>query len=376
MEKSSKSNLTKTSKSLRTTKTSTSSKTRKSKSVIVNQQEMPEIVNNSFKFEHTNNLTDIEKSSLRRYTEGEDYLINKLLRLEKKDFKDFYNIMNQQEVYDISKKINYINDMVNIIDNIMQSKASVANDDLIVYRGTKTNRDIPYLGVNTGYISTSKSINAIEKNSFRFLGEDCCIYVYTIKKGVPYLDLSEISFFGKQHEHNQEEILLPRGLKTKLVSTNENSEIHGKKYKTYNVTIELNKQDKYNYQPINNSKIIYEFKLISGIINNVFQLRALLSELYEDDYYNYSDDENEVIKNIIVSNNKKFGDENYDFYEKIDELIENFLTKPFKKTLNDYNKYLIKMINSFDKKNVLKNGDKERLQNIQSYVDNIITSNV
>lgn len=93
--------------------------------------------------------------------------------------------MNELEVEDREQKLKEMIDFINIIDNIMISKATVAKEDLVVYRGTVNKKEEqPYLGMNKGYISTSKSINAIEKNSYRFLNEaeGCCVYIYTIKR--------------------------------------------------------------------------------------------------------------------------------------------------------------------------------------------------
>ena len=152
-------------------------------------------------FDYITNLTDNELTSLRKYTEGSDFLINKILRIEN-NYKDLYETMNALEISDKYKEIQMRMEQINIIDNIMMSKATVTNNDLIVYRGTVNKRDDePYLGMNKGYISTSKSINPIEKNSFRFLNEKhhCCVYIYTIKKGVPYITPTEKKNETKSH---------------------------------------------------------------------------------------------------------------------------------------------------------------------------------
>jgi len=315
-------------------------------------------------FDYITNLTDNEINTLRKYTEGSDFLINKILRIEN-NYKDLYETMNALEVSDKYKEIQMRIEQINIIDNIMTSKATIANNDLIVYRGTVNKRDDEaYLGINKGYISTSKSINPIEKNSFRLLNErqNCCVYIYTIKKGVPYINLSTISHFGEEHKENQEEILLPRGLKTTLSSIDEKINIHGIPYKTYNVIIELNNQDEYDIEPIKKSPTIIQLIEIFEIIDNLLDISGFFYNLVKNKIYNI--DERNTMNDIYDID---------DFNEIVEEFIDKFLilTKHLNNLLNDYKQYMNNLIEKFMELEFLKDDDKLGLKKLQGELENM-----
>jgi hypothetical protein len=276
--------------------------------------------------------------------------------------------MDNQEIYDIDDKINKLNELVkniNTIDNIMSNKSPVTNEDIIVYRGTKNHaNDEPYLGINKAYISTSKSLNAIEKNTWRFLRHDCCLYKITIKKGVPYINLSKISYFGEQHRENQEEILLPRGLKTSLESVSE-TDIQGDIYKTYNVIIELNNKDKYSVEPVQNLTPMIEMYKIFEMVRILFDIASYMNSITKNP--DLTTENREKIVSIL-------GEHDFDFYTVNMETIDDLLIQKysFSITLVDYNNYLKDIIKSMiaNKVFTVENNDKMVgfINKLQQYV--------
>jgi hypothetical protein len=319
-------------------------------------------------FYYTNDLSDIERTTLRKYTETEDLFINKILRIEK-TYKDLYDTMNDENNYlnDKKQKIEETIEKIKIIDNIMTSKAPIVNDDLIVYRGTVNKKDDePYLGINKGYISTSKSLNALAKNSYRFLDErnKCCIYIYRIKKGVPYINLSNISYFGEENQSNQEEILLPRGLKTTLESSSL-TEIYGEPYKTYNVTIELNNQEKYDIESIENSPIINKMFEVFDLLQKIVDTGLLVSTFLFDlaGSKNYSEEE---IDEII--NTRDTDDFNEVFEKTIDDIL--LLKVSFGNLINDYRNYVNDLFEEFAKLEFLKDEDKSEIKILKEEIKN------
>jgi len=317
-------------------------------------------------FDYNNDLTDIEIKTLRKYTERDDLFINKILRIEK-TYKDLYDTMINEGVDDKDKKIEETIEQIKIIDNIMTSKAHIVNDDIIVYRGTVNKKeDDPYLGINKGYISTSKTLNALAKNSYRFLNErnKCCLYIYTIKKGVPYINLSKISYFGQEHESDQEEILLPRGLKTTLESTSL-TEIYGEPYKTYNVTIELNNQEKYDIEPMEKSPIVIKMFEVFDLLQKFEQTGGLVYSFLFDlaGSKKYSEDEIEEIMNT-----RDTDDFNEVYEETIDDIL--LLKVPFGDLIHDYRNYVNELFEEFAKLEFLKNEDKIEMNKIQEEINN------
>jgi hypothetical protein len=317
-------------------------------------------------FEYIQNLDSQEIDILRKYTERHD-LYSVLLRSDK-NYKSLYDEMDNQEIYDIDDKINKLNELVkniNTIDNIMSNKSPVTNEDIIVYRGTKNHaNDEPYLGINKAYISTSKSLNAIEKNTWRFLRHDCCLYKITIKKGVPYINLSKISYFGEQHRENQEEILLPRGLKTSLESVSE-TDIQGDIYKTYNVIIELNNQDKYSVEPVQNLTPMIEMYKIFEMVRILFDIASYMNSITKNP--DLTTENREKIVSIL-------GEHDFDFYTVNMETIDDLLIQKysFSITLVDYNNYLKDIIKSMiaNKVFTVENNDKMVgfINKLQQYV--------
>jgi hypothetical protein len=316
-------------------------------------------------FDYINNLTDIETTTLRKYTETEDLFINKILRIEE-TYKDLYDTMNDEQIDDKNKKIEETIKKIKIIDNIMRSKAPLVNDDLIVYRGTINKKeDEPYLGINKGYISTSKSLNALAKNSYRFLNEinKCCLYIYTIKKGVPYINLSKISYFGEENESNQEEILLPRGLKTTLESSSL-TEIYGEPYKTYNVTIELNNQEKYDIEPIEKSPIVIKMFEVFDLLQKIGETGGLVYTFlfHLAGSKKYSEDE---IDEII--NTRDTDDFNEVFEETIYDIL--LLKEPFGDLIHYYRNYVNELFEEFAKLEFLKDEDKTKIKNLKEEIN-------
>lgn len=330
-------------------------------------------------FEYISNLDNQETDILRKYTERHDLYplfmrsnknYNPLYNQSNKNYKPLYDQMNELEIYDIEGKIDKLNELVrniNIIDNIMTNKAPIVKQDIIVYRGTKnTQEDAPYLGVNEAYISTSKTLDALSKNTWRFLEDDCCIYKITIKTGVPYINLSKISYFGEQHTDNQEEILLPRGLKTTLESVSETYiKAEGATYKTYNVVIELNNQDKYSVEPIEQSPQIQEVFTIFQKVKILFDIAVYMNQMSNNT--ELTTENREKFESIIGEASGAF-----DFYNVNTETIDDILIQkyPYTVTIKDYNNYLKDLLKDLFLSKVISKDDKNLL-NITSLMNQL-----
>lgn len=173
--------------------------------------------------------------SLYDYTVKSDFYINGLLRdglqfFEKEDTRE--NMMEDG----FRDPVDLINHTIQQIHDIDGSFTKTAKEGMILYRGTKTLRATPYLGKNQGYISTSKSTRYFETpegERFISLKNKCCLYVYELAEGVPYIDLQDVSEFP-----DQEEVLLPRGLTATLIEDTKTS-IGKTPVKTYRVRLEL-----------------------------------------------------------------------------------------------------------------------------------------
>lgn len=114
-----------------------------------------------------------------------------------------------------AERIRVKNHIVNI-DNAFRTSAPRYNDTIVTFRGTK--RPFKYLN-NIGdmqetptYTSTSRSFDIAMKFSEitekGFIDDACCLYIYLISPGIPYIDFLA-NRLGIQYEI---EILLPRNL--------------------------------------------------------------------------------------------------------------------------------------------------------------------
>jgi hypothetical protein len=168
------------------------------------------------------------------YTVKSDFYINGLLREGLSFFEKEDTIENMHED-GFSSQTHLINKTQRQIDEIDASFDKRSTEGMILYRGTKTHRATPYLGKNTGYISTSKSTDYFatrDGERFISLKNKCCLYVYELAAGIPYIDLQNISHFAEQ-----DEVLLPRGLTATLME--ETTTLVGETdVKTYRVRLE------------------------------------------------------------------------------------------------------------------------------------------
>jgi hypothetical protein len=178
--------------------------------------------------------TSLKEDALKAYTVKSDFYINGLLRDGLRFFEKEETRENMIED-GFSDPVALLHHTIQQIRDIDSSFVKRSKEGMILYRGTKTLRKTPYLGKNAGYISTSKSTNYFEtRDGERFISlkNKCCLYIYELAAGIPYIDLQNISHFK-----DQEEVLLPRGLTATLIEETKTT-IGKTPMKTYIVRLE------------------------------------------------------------------------------------------------------------------------------------------
>lgn len=166
---------------------------------------------------HDNNIFGIVDRKyilhLTDYTFKWDARVNYYLRSGKSDADfaiDPTHLQHYKEYASTPEEgIKKIKDKIQIFDEIFSKHAEISPKPIIVYRGTKNAvTDAPFDGYNAGYISTStrKSV-AIEFSTAT--QNHCCIYMFTIMPGVPFISMVRNSLIPDEYE-----LLLPRGLTT------------------------------------------------------------------------------------------------------------------------------------------------------------------
>jgi len=123
-------------------------------------------------------------------------------------------------------------------------------DLVTVFRGTKNKQsDAPYTGVQSGFISTTANEDILEMgDTFISLSDKCCVYVYTVEAGIPYISMNKLS-----HYSEEDEILFPRG----LIVTVDDTEITEDGFKKYLCTIHMPEDIQERY-PLKEKCIIYD----------------------------------------------------------------------------------------------------------------------
>jgi hypothetical protein len=242
---------------------------------------------------------------------------------------------------------------IKLIDNIFSNtNCPKITEKTILYRGT----DKLYPGINKGYTSCSKSIEALfdmkfVKGDIGILSNDCCINVLIVDQNVPYLDLENNSDRWKY----QQEVLLPRGLNIEILeeSTTKYKEID---FKVYIMNVTINNNEKIYTIPELPKDESIDMEIMKFIIDNQRMEIVKLS-------------------NMIT--------EWIDEKEDIDDLIEYIydLEKKWYFTQDEYSSICKKILNTLKKSipammesNIIRDECKSKLQPVLDKVDEILST--
>ena len=135
---------------------------------------------------------------------------------------DLSKVTHREDIKKIELALNMIlrnfsKNIIKIIDNIdkafTSTNSTVFAKKTVLYRAT----DLNYQSENMkSFISTSKTLETLlkmgtidGKEAFFNKNTKCCLNVYIVDAGIPYLDLE----FNQEYWEYQKEVLLPRGLK-------------------------------------------------------------------------------------------------------------------------------------------------------------------
>ncbi len=170
------------------------------------------------------NIIEEKINSLNEY-QNKSTVINDFLRDELSNYceKNIRDDSEEDFIEDMENDIEYVVDCIKELDELfMDSKVPIFDDQTVLFRGT----DKYYSDeMSKAYISTTKTIDHLfymMENGDEFVSNkaQCCLNVLIIDKKhkIPYLDL-EVTPSENSHSKwgYQQEVLLPRGLKTDLL---------------------------------------------------------------------------------------------------------------------------------------------------------------
>ena len=291
------------------------------------------------------------------YYQNNSSLINGFLRKGYQFFSEFKKttITNSLSKNNYDTAINELINKVNSIDKLFTKKKSPkTTQNTILYRGT----DNMYDGINKGYTSCSKSIEAIFEMNFlkgdTILSENCCINVLIVDENIPYLDLENNNDRWKY----QEEVLLPRGLNSEII---EESIINYNSvdFKVYVIRVMLNNNGNvYNIPQLPKDDTV-DIEKINFILNEQ-QLEIL-----------------NLFKMFIDT--EEWTDEKEDIYDILDYIYE--LKKKGTFTKEDYSKISKKILNALNsaipemiESSIVREECKQYLQPVHDKVKKILST--
>lgn len=240
-------------------------------------------------------LTKAQKTAINYYQEGSS-MVNGFLR---KGYQ-FLSEFKKTTIINDVKANNYNNAIKTLIKNIIlidkaftKENCPKTTQNTILYRGS----DKLYNGLNKGYTSCSKSIEALFEMNFlkgdTILSGNCCINVLIVDQNIPFLDLENNNDRWKY----QQEVLLPRGLSVEVL---EESMINYNSvdFKVYVMRVMLNNNETvYNLPELPNDDRV-DMKIINFIINEQrFEIIKLLNMFIDNEEWT---DEKEDINDLIL----------------------------------------------------------------------------
>jgi len=180
--------------------------------LLLSNIELFEKIHKNFKF---NNIevyfSELISKALFNYSYQWDGTINRYLLEGESTFNSDWFKQNYRRFG--KKKIEAIENVKSKIRDIdecfMNYAPRIEKNNFIVYRGMKTDyKDymVMYETIEVlNYISTSTEQNVAY--NFSNPNYDCCLYEFTVEKGIPYINMVSTTKYG-----NESEILLPRNL--------------------------------------------------------------------------------------------------------------------------------------------------------------------
>ena len=152
------------------------------------------------------------------------------------------------------------------IDSAFLNAAPRTKEEMIVWRGKKgdyydvshsIHRGSPSKrNIDTGYISTSKDIETALKfinddkkdKSYKKTKKHCCLYRMHIMKGIPYIDMTNLSKYKKY----ESEILLPRNLTITTIENDDESKKISEELgvKVIDIKVEKSTENKFDKTPV------------------------------------------------------------------------------------------------------------------------------
>ena len=249
---------------------------------------------NLVKINYLSKLIKSEKAAVNYYQDNST-LINGFLRKGYSFLSEFNKttIINDLGKSNFKTAIKELINKINAIDHAFsKTNCPKTTQNTILYRGSNA----LYAGINKGFISSSKSIEAIFDMNFvkgdKILSDSCCLNVLVVDKNIPYLDLEN----NNEKWSYQKEVLLPRGL---IVEVVEESTFQYNKtdFKVYVMHVMINNDENVYTLPELPQDDSVDMAKINFIIHNQRMEIVNLSNMFMDT--NEWPDEKEDINDLI-----------------------------------------------------------------------------
>ena len=141
--------------------------------------------------------------------------------------------------------ITNIKDRINRVDKcFLEFAPRSQGNKMVLYRGmTQQYHGISKIGDETlisSYMSLTSAKKVMYETGFWDEGKNCCFFVLTLDKGIPYINMVNNNKYAYEKE-----ILLPRNLKIKLTSIEDSTQIINKPHKIFHMQVSLQTPDQF-----------------------------------------------------------------------------------------------------------------------------------
>lgn len=185
------------------------------------------------------NLDNIVESNvelaLKNYSYEWDQAMNQFLLNGENYFNsDIFLDLYERYGNTITNAKENVKSQINILDNYFNYNAPRVTNYMmsqrVFYRGMKNpyyldyNKKIPADNIcDTFLIKNFISVSQKDDIAFNFIGSGCCLYIFKLDEGIPFIDMQLYSKYNYKSSFNEYEILLPRNLIATIIDITLNS---------------------------------------------------------------------------------------------------------------------------------------------------------
>ena len=168
--------------------------------------------------DHEQIVNDAYNKHYNKKTDTFEIEINDAVKMYQHVFDNYINGVLRNKQLRSPNITRFINEIIRVLDDYFLHEApritqeDIDNKDHVFYRGEK--KLCPDGNCRSGLITSFSSLSENVDAAIGFTNGTCCLYVYKLDIGVPYLDVNKLlEEYGEDNDASDEyEFILPRGV--------------------------------------------------------------------------------------------------------------------------------------------------------------------